>query len=104
MTSVEFSSCNSRNLNLSPFCQLTSTSTTLAMQMWQPSVLKTYGDKTTSYVEGISGPLRDKYSDAMEKEELITSLTQDQIPYNAYDKDIAIVNIFFGDSTVFEFE
>ena len=70
------SSCNSRNLNLSPFCQLTSTSTSLAMQMWQPSVLETYGDKTTSYVERISGPLRDKYPDSMRKEELITSLTQ----------------------------
>ena len=46
------------------------------MQMWQPSVLETYGDLTTSYVERISGPLRDKYPDAMEKEELITSLTQ----------------------------
>lgn len=46
------------------------------MQMWQPSVLETYGDKTTSYVERISGPLRDKYPDPMRKEELITSLTQ----------------------------
>ena len=46
------------------------------MQMWQPSVLETYGDKTTSYVEKIQGPLRDKYPDAMEKEELITSLTE----------------------------
>ena len=46
------------------------------MQMWQPSVLETYGDKTTSYVERISGPLRDKYPDSMRKEELITSLTQ----------------------------
>ena len=46
------------------------------MQMWQPSVLETYGDETTSYVERISGPLRDKYPDSMEKEELITSLTQ----------------------------
>ena len=70
------SSCNSRNLNLSPFCQLTSTSTSLAMQMWQPSVLESYGYKTTSYVERISGPLRDKYPDSMRKEELITSLTQ----------------------------
>ena len=26
---------------------------------------------------------------------------QDQVHYNAYEKDIAIVNIFFGESTVF---
>ena len=44
--------------------------------MWQPSVLETYGDGTTSYVERISGPLRDKYPDAMHREELMTSLTQ----------------------------
>ena len=46
------------------------------MQMWQPSVLETYGDGTTRYVKEISGPLRDKYPDPMRKEELITSLTQ----------------------------
>ena len=46
------------------------------MQMWQPSVLETYGDATTSYVERISGPLRNKYPVAMEKEELMTSLTE----------------------------
>ena len=46
------------------------------MQMWQPSVLETYGDGTTRYVKEISGPLRDKYPDPMHKEELITSLTE----------------------------
>ena len=44
--------------------------------MWQPSVLETYGDGTTSYVERISGPLRNKYPDAMHREELMTALTQ----------------------------
>ena len=131
------SSCDSRNLNLSPFCNLTSTS----LAMWQPSVLETYGNLKTDYIEQISGPLRLKYPNSMADEELITALTkvkpcmglcsnlppqtnyeilllcstsapwhslcnwptipQGHLYYNAYEKDIAIVNLFFGEPTVF---
>ena len=131
------SSCDSRNLNLSPFCNLTSTS----LAMWQPSVLETYGNLKTDYIEQISGPLRLKYPNSMADEELITALTkvkpckglcgnlppqtnyeilllcstsalwhslclrptvpQGNLYYNAYEKDIAIVNLFFGEPTVF---
>ena len=66
------SSCDSRNLNLSPFCNLTSTS----LAMWQPSVLETYGNLKTDYIEQISGPLRLKYPNSMADEELITALTK----------------------------
>ena len=66
------SSCDSRNLNLSPFCNLTSTS----LAMWQPSVLETSGDQTTSYVDRISGPVRMNFPNRMEQRELITSLTK----------------------------
>ena len=86
--------------------------------MWQPNILETYGNQTTSYVNQTSGPLRWKYPNSIGERELITSLTQvihanqpnlrsnqpfcqDHVFYNAYEKDIAIVNIFFGDSTVF---
>ena len=85
--------------------------------MWQPSILETYGNQTTSYVNQRVGPLRLKYPNSMTDRELISSLVkvdsnssnlrsyqpfyQDQVSYNAYEKDIAIVNIFFGDSTVF---
>ena len=56
------------------------------------------------------------YPNSMGERELISSLTkvlsqyirdqkelyhQDQVYYNAYEKDIAIVNIFFGESTVY---
>ena len=129
------SSCDSRNLNLSPFCNLTSTS----LAMWQPSVQETYGNLKTDYIEQISGPLRLKYPNSMADEELITALTkvkpckglcsnlppqtnyeilllcstsapwhslcntvpQGNLYYNAYEKDIAIVNLFFGEPTVF---
>ena len=131
------SSCDSRNLNLSPFCNLTSTS----LAMWQPSVLETYGNLKTDYIKQISGPMRLKYPNSMADEELITALTkvkpckglcsnlppqtnyeilllcstsapwhslcnwptipQGHLYYNAYEKDIAIVNLFFGEPTVF---
>ena len=64
------SSCDSRNLNLSPFCNLSSTS----LAMWQPVVLETYGNQTTSYVNKIQTPKRLKYPNSMGEEELITSL------------------------------
>ena len=109
--------------------------------MWQPSVLETYGNLKTDYIEQISGPLRLKYPNSMADEELITALTkvkpckglcsnlppqtnyeilllcstsapwhslcnwptvpQGNLYYNAYEKDIAIVNLFFGEPTVF---
>ena len=44
--------------------------------MWQPSILATYGNQTTAYVKEISGPLRSKYPNSMDEEELITSLVK----------------------------
>ena len=62
--------------------------------------------------------MRLEYPNEMAEKELITSLTEVSLKwfiqleadfflsqgdkvYNAYEKDIAIVNIFFGESTVF---
>ena len=67
-----YSSCDSRNLNLSPFCNLTSTS----LAIWQESVLETYGSQTTSYIDGISGPMRVNFPNSMEERELITALVK----------------------------
>ena len=67
-----YSFCDSRNLNLSPFCNLTSTS----LAMWQASVLETYGNQTTSYIDGISGPMRVNFPNSMEERELITALAK----------------------------
>ena len=84
--------------------------------MWQPSVLETYGNLTTGYINKTKGPLRLNYPNFMGERELISSLAkvlshahtsilkhfyQDQVYYNAYEKDIAIVNIFFGEPTVY---
>ena len=66
------SSCDSRNLNLSPFCNLSSTS----LAMWQPSVLETYGNLTTDYINKTTGPLRLNYPNSMGDRELVSSLTK----------------------------
>ena len=66
------SSCDSRNLNLSPFCDLSSTS----LAMWQPSVLETYGNLTTGYISKTTGPLRLNYPNSMGDRELVASLTK----------------------------
>ena len=44
--------------------------------MWQPSVLETYGNKTTSYINATSGPMRKDFPNSMGERELITSLTK----------------------------
>ena len=67
------SSCDSRNLNLSPFCNTSSTS----LAMWQPSVLETYGEEgKLDYLDKITGPMRKKYPNSTGDRELITSLTE----------------------------
>ena len=87
--------------------------------MWQQSIVETYESQTTSYVNQTLGPLRLKYPNAaISERELISSLTkvwskthlkseqtlkyiQGQVYYNAYKEDMAIVNIFFGEPTVY---
>ena len=44
--------------------------------MWRPSVVETYGDQTTDYVNKIVSPLRPKYPNAMDEREIIKSLTK----------------------------
>ena len=64
--------CDSRNLNLSPFCNLAVTS----LVKWQPSIRATYGNITTSYTNGLPGPMRLKYPPSMVDKELLSSLAE----------------------------
>ena len=65
--------CDSRNLNLSPFCNLTSSS----LVKWQPAVNKTYAGKyDRNYISGLKGPMRLKYPPNKAQEELLSSLTK----------------------------
>ena len=75
-----FSVCDSRNLNLSPFCNLTSYS---QMAKWQPAINSTYGSAMADYTRKLQGPLRLKYpgqGKAGADRELLTSLKQVLIP------------------------
>ena len=56
---IFFRKCDSRNLNLSPFCNLASPS--MALAKWQPAVNSTYGSTTTTYTNEVEGPMRLKY-------------------------------------------
>ena len=90
-----------------------------SLAIWQPDIQSTYGNvsESTSYIRELQGPLRPKYPNDMAQKELMTSLIQVWLDiheaefhtiliqgeryYNAFKKDIAVVNIYFGDSTVF---
>ena len=65
--------CDSRNLNLSPFCNLSASS----LVKWQPAVNSTYGDITTSYTSRLPGPIRLMYpTSEQSQDELLSSLTE----------------------------
>ena len=69
--------CDSRNLNLSPFCNLSAQS----LAKWQPEINATYGNTTTDYTSRLEGPLRLMYpKELMAERELLASLTQVVIP------------------------
>ena len=67
--------CDSRNLNLSPFCNLTAQS----FSKWQPAVNSTYYNITTNYTSKLEGPMRLKYpgeGKSNKEGELLTILTE----------------------------
>ena len=88
---TEPSSCDSRNLNLSPFCKTSSTS----LAMWQPSVLETYGEHKLDYLDKITGPMRRKYPNSMAERELITSLTE-VIILNLINQEFSLMQFCFS--------
>ena len=107
--------CDSRNLNLSPFCGLDASSTPLKLQ---PTVYASYGSIDPNYVQNLPSPMRKEYPiESMVSNEILSTLaevwlwlftkrnipicSQDDPVYNAYERDIALVNLFFPDSTVF---
>ena len=49
---------------------------TTPMALWQPRILATYENNTTSYIDQLLGPMRLKYPNKMAGKELITSLTE----------------------------
>ena len=105
--------CDSRNLNLSPFCGVDSSSAPLKLQ---PTLEESYGSKSVGYVQDLPSPMRKEYPlQSMASDEILSPLAkvwppffswksftfQDDPEYNAFERDIAVVNLFFPDSTVF---
>ena len=104
-------------MNLSPFCGLDSSSASLVKL--EPTVRAAYGGSSidTGYVQDLASPMRKEYPlQDMASDEILSPLakvcppffkienmftSQDDLEYNAFERDIAVVNLFFPDSTVF---
>ena len=107
--------CDSKNINNSPLCNLSAVSDTTK---WGDDVRQLYGEEgIPEYVQKLSSPLRYNYhTQEQRSEELLQGLTevnvlgfgidnyhlyfQSDSVYNAFERDVAMVNIFFGKSTV----
>ena len=66
--------CDSRNLNLSPFCGLDSSSAPLKLQ---PTLKAAYGSIDTSYVQDLPSPMRKEYPlESMASNEILSVLAK----------------------------
>ena len=66
--------CDSRNLNLSPFCTLKVAG---KLSKWAPAVTSTYGNTSTHYIRGLSEPWRLEYpTEKMKADEILTHLSK----------------------------
>ena len=115
--------CDSTNLNLSPLCDITAENSASQATLWGQAASATYLDRglKPDYVENIVGPTREFYinQDRRDRELLSSILEVSQeispphlslnsifflqtrsVGYNAFERDISILNIYFGDSTV----
>ena len=87
---------------------------------WAENMRKLYEEEISflpSYIENLESPLRMSYpSEELQERELMRNLAevlvffiqiltlifkycQENSVYNAFEKDIAVINIFFGEST-----
>ena len=94
--------CDSYNLNTSPLCNLTETGGTL---YWAEDARNLYNEtgEMPDYVSPLGGPMRNFYPGDKFKHEVL-KLKNKEIAYNAFEKDIAILNLYFGKDTVPEYE
>merc|ERR1719209_588506 len=90
--------CDSRNLNLNPLCMLKKGSLPALWTERVKETYKTYERSIPSYISTLTNPMRRRH-----KDQLLVTESMDEL-YNAWEEDIAVVNIFFGKDTVMEFE
>merc|ERR1711892_1533453 len=90
LTAAAFRRCDSRNLNLSPLCNLFKTGVPAPWKPWVRNIYEKYGD-VPAYLEDVEGTTRNYYSNEYLKNlEIISSLTQEEVStYNALESDIA---------------
>ena len=94
--------CDSYNLNSSPLCNLTDRGSPL---YWAGDAAALYSQQTGAvpdYVALLDGPSRRLYpGDRFRQEVLLPNTTGNkETEYNAVEKDVAVLNIFFGMDTV----
>ena len=68
--------CDSRNMNLSPFCTLNANS---MLPKWQDAVNQTYGSSRNGleYISGLPSPIRKEYKkQIMQEREILSSLSE----------------------------
>ena len=111
MSKAKFRRCDQRNLNYSPLCSL---SPKFSPPPWQKSVLDIYkrqqevnrAGAVPSYVEALDRVEREYYpSLAARQREIMESFTGPgyEQTYNAYEGDIAVLYVYFGQPTTTEY-
>ena len=111
LSKAKFRRCDQRNLNYSPLCSL---SPKFSPPPWQKSVLDIYkrqqevnrAGAVPSYVEALDRVEREYYpSLAARQREIMESFTGPgyEQTYNAYEGDIAVLYVYFGQPTTTEY-
>ena len=105
LSMAKFRRCDQRNLNYSPLCSLTPKFSPVP---WQKSIRDIYEvtENIPNYVEMLEYVEREYYPTSLARErEIMESYTYDDYTqtYNAYEQDIAILYVYFGQPTTTEY-
>merc|ERR1719206_593847 len=105
LSMAKFRRCDQRNLNYSPLCSLTPK---FSPAPWQKSIIDIYklAESIPVYVRQLDGVERDYYPTTIARErEIMESYTSEEYSqtYNAYENDIAVLYVYFGQPTTTEY-
>ena len=100
-TAARFRKCDSRNLNLAPFCKLTAEKEPNKLNRWLPAVLSQYNksQNTEPFPDYLDRPTNERstYPGETADGELLEELTKEDSTYDAFADDIAVLNLYYGD-------
>eukprot|EP00095_Tigriopus_kingsejongensis_P010138 maker-scaffold75_size407189-snap-gene-3.16 protein:Tk10138 transcript:maker-scaffold75_size407189-snap-gene-3.16-mRNA-1 annotation:"pickpocket protein 28-like" len=103
-TAVPFRRCDNQNLGTSSFCDFNERNR-MDPPIFGEQVKQEYKESSKSsegYVQEISSSMRNYSENA--KADIFPKLSNTNGQYDAYDKDIAVVNFYFETTSVFEFK